>query len=119
MHIGINPMHAMLADDVSAGLVALFYVCGGVATAVLALIALVPASQANRLWTYILAAPALIWVILVTVCLFYQSSSDKLDDAGESLRQFIGLLVVMAGPSLVTSLLAILALWYKRRKIKA
>ncbi|HXC36403.1 MAG TPA: hypothetical protein VNV43_11045 [Candidatus Acidoferrales bacterium] len=117
-------MHTMLADSIDGGILAILIFLGGLVTAVLALCALVPAWQGNRASTFTLAGPAFVFALLATCCLAYwwvkEGANDSAPDPDSKLglRDFIAVWVIMAGPALVTSSLAICVLWLRRLKVK-
>ena len=109
----------MLADSIDGGILAFLFVCGGLATSLVALVALVPASQGNRRLTLILIAPASICGLLFTVYFACGYVKDGLHDPSYELSDFILPWAFMAGPALVTSLIAIFVVWLKRTKAKS
>jgi len=110
-------MNVMLAEDIGGWLVAAAALFGGLAVSVLALVALIPAFKRKLPLALILATPALVLGIVVTVWLGYGFvSSGPPDSDFEIGHDLIMPWAVMAGPSLATSLLAITVVCYKRTK---
>ena len=110
-------MNVMLAEDIGGWLVAAAALFGGLAASVLALVALVPAFKRNLPLTLVLCAPALLLGIVVTGWLGYGFLSSGPPDSDFDFGQDLFMpWAVMAGPSLVTSLLAMTVLWYNRTK---
>ena len=88
---------------------------GGLGASVLALGALIPASKGNRPLTLTLSAPAFVLGVAVTAWLGYGYFKDSLHDSDFEIgHDLIMPWAVMAGPALVTGLLAMTVLWYKR-----
>jgi hypothetical protein len=111
-------MHVILADSIDGGIEALLFVLGGLAVSALALCALVPAWLGQRALTFTLAVPAFICGLAVTVYFVWGYLKDGLNDPNSDLRDFIFPWIVMAGPALATSSLAVFVLWFKRRGTK-
>ena len=110
-------MPILLAEDIGGWLLAAADLFGGLAASVLALGALIPAFKRNLPLTIILSAPALLLGTVVTVWLGYGIVSSGLPDSDFEIgHDLIMPWAVMAGPSLVTSLLAMTVVWYKRSK---
>ena len=108
----------MLADSIDGGIQAMLIICGSLATAVLALCALGPASRGNRKLAFILAAPALVFGLLTTFYLLYGYVRDGLHDPDSDLSDFMAPWACMAGPALLTGFAATLVLWLKKAKPK-
>jgi hypothetical protein len=108
-------MHFILAENFNG----LGYVMLGLAAAVLAsllaLFALAPASRGNRPATLAMAAPAFLIGLALTAAVCYGFVTDGLHDPDYELRDFLAPWLVMAGPPLATSLLALTVLWLRRR----
>jgi hypothetical protein len=100
-------MHPILAENINGWLFAAAVFFGGLITSALALCALVPARQRNRRLTFALAAPALVFALLITLWTGYEFITEGLQDPDYSMRDFAIPWLVMAGPSVVTGLLAI------------
>jgi len=110
-------MGVILAEDIGGWLVAAAALFGGLAASVLALCALIPAFKRNLLLTLVLSAPALVLGIDVTVWLGYGFVSSGPPDSDFDLaHDLIMPWTMMAGPSLVTGLLAMAVVLYKRNK---
>src|SRR5437764_1260211 len=110
-------MSVMLAEDIGGWLVAAAALFGGLAASVLALGALIPAFKRNLPLTLILSAPAFILGIVVTIWLGYGFVSSGVPYSDVEIgHDLIMPWAVMAGPSLVTSLLAMAVVWCKRHK---
>ena len=90
---------------------------GGLALSVLALVALFPTSKGNRSATLVLAAPALILgVILAGWRVQGYLGYRPTDPSYNPTPDFVMDLLIMAGPSLLPSSLAVAVLLYKRRR---
>lgn len=115
-------MHAILADSIDGGILAILVFLGGLVTAVLALCALVPAWQGNRTQTFILAGPAFVVAVVITCCVAYwfvqQASNHPDPDSKVGFRDFVGMWIILAGPAFVASSLAGCVLWLRRVRIK-
>ena len=110
-------MYIMLAEDIGGWLLAAGALFGGLAASVLALGALIPAWKGNKLLTLTLSAPALVLGVIVSIWLGYGYLQDGLHDSDFEIgHDLIMPWAVMAGPALVTSLLAFTTLWYKRKR---
>jgi hypothetical protein len=111
-------MHDILAEDITGGLIAATAFLGALIASVLALCALVPAWKGDRRLTFALAAPAMIAGVLATLWIGYGFVTDGTRDP-DDWKLLVGLLMLMAGPPLATSLLAIgVVEWSRRRKMR-
>jgi hypothetical protein len=107
----------ILAEDIGGWLFAGLVLFGGLGAALLALGALVPAWKGHPSLALTLSAPGLILGLGVTIWLGYGLLTSNLHDPDIDLWQDHVLpWVVMAGPSLATSLLALGLLCYKRKR---
>ncbi len=110
-------MHIMLAEEIGGWLIAAGALFGGAGMSALALIALIPASKGKSLLTLLLSAPAFILGVLVTIWLGYGYFSYSQHQVGFEIgSDLVRPWVFMAAPSLVTSLLAWIILWFNRYK---
>jgi hypothetical protein len=110
-------MHVMLAEDIGGWLVAGGVLFGGLALAVLALLGLFPAVKGHRGATMTLAGPAFIMGVAVAVWLIRRYFGHApTDPSYNPMPDFIFELIIMAGPSLAASLLAVTVLLYWRRR---
>jgi hypothetical protein len=109
-------MHVMFAEDIGPWLAAGALLFGGLGASVLALGALFPASRGNRPLTVGLIAPAIIMVILTTCWLAQGYFQREGHDREEIIDNYVRPWFFMAFLPLITSLLACLVLWFKRRK---
>ena len=107
-------MPVIFAEALDGWLFAAALMFGGLAASLLALGALFPAWRGNRSLTFALAAPAIIVVLLVTLWIGYGYVTDGLRDPSFSVSDFMMPWLFLAGPSLATSLLAILVLWFRK-----
>jgi hypothetical protein len=109
-----NQMHLILAENFNG----LGYVMLGCLVALLvslvALAALVPASRGNRQATLAMAAPAFVIGVLLTLAMGYGFITAAMRDPDYELRDFAVPWLVIAGPPLGTSLLAVAVLWLRR-----
>lgn len=110
-------MHLILAENLNGWIFAAGILLGGLIATVLALCALAPAWQRNRRLTVILIAPALVIGMLITIWLGYGFITDGLHDPDSSVSDFVLLWLLMAGPPLATSLLAIVVLVFSSRRV--
>lgn len=108
-------MH-LLAENIDGWLYAAAAFFGGLLASLLALCALVPAWQRNRRLTFALAAPAFLVVVLDTLWIGYGFVTDGLHDPDFSISDFLIPWTMMAGPALLTGLLAIAVLWVRTRQ---
>lgn len=111
-------MHPILADSIDFGVLMILLMGGGLAVSVLALIALIPAWQGSRAGTLVLAGPGFIWGVAATIFCAWGFVHDGLGDPNFELMDFLGPWIVLAGPSLATSLLAVGCLWFRRGRAK-
>ena len=109
-------MSPILAENIDGWLFAAAAFFGGLIAAVLALCALAPAWKRNRRLTFALASPGFAVVLLMTLWMGYGFITDGLHDPDYSISDFAGPWVIMAGPSLVTSLLAMVVLALRVRR---
>lgn len=109
-------MHIMFAEDIGGWLIGGGLFFGGLGASVLALIALFPASKGVWPLTIGLIAPAVIIVVLATCWLAQGYFLRGNHDREEIIENYVQPWFVMAFLPLVTSLLACLVLWFKRRK---
>ena len=112
-------MRVLFAEDTGGWILAGSVLFGGLATSVLALIALIPAWKGRRALALSLSAPALVMGVIATVWLVidYAKVQPDPDPSYNATLDFFMELLIMAGPALVTSLLAMAVLWYKRHTI--
>jgi hypothetical protein len=107
----------ILAEDIGGWLFAALVLFGGVGAAILALGALIPAWKGNSALAIALLVPALLLGFGVSIWFGYGFITSNLHDPDLDIRQdFILPWLVMAGPSLMTGLLALAFLWYARRR---
>ncbi len=107
----------ILAEDIGGWLFAALVLFGGLGAALLAMIALIPARKGHRALALTLSVPALILGLGVTIWLGYGFMTSNLHDPDLDLWQDHVLpWLLMAGPSLATSLLAFAFLWCRRKR---
>ena len=107
----------ILAEDIGGWLFAALVLFGGLGAAVLALGALIPAWKGKSALCLALSGPAVVLGIGVTVWLGYGFISSTMHDPELDIRQDLLLpWLLMAGPSTVTSVLALVVLWYARKR---
>jgi hypothetical protein len=87
---------------------------GGIGASVLALFALFPACRGDRSRTLVMAAPAFALGLLLTLSFGYACITDN--DPNSSKGDWVAIWTALAGPSLATSLLAILVLRSRRKQ---
>jgi len=104
----------MLADSIDGGILMILFLFGGPVAALLALFALVPAWRGDWSSTFILAGPAFVCGLAVTLCFTCGYIKDDIHEP----RNFFLLWVIMAGPAITTSLLAVFVLWFRRARMK-
>jgi hypothetical protein len=109
-------MHPILAENLNGWLFAAAVFFGGLIASVLALCALVPAWRGNRRSAFVLASPALVIGVLMTLWGGYWFITDGMRDPDYSLSDFVLPWLVMAGAPLATSLLAIVVLVFSTRR---
>ena len=112
-------MRVILADSIDGGILAILVLLAGLAAVLLALFALFPAAHGKKVATLLMAAPAFLAGVTATIlqgCAYVQS-----EDRSDFEFWSDGLMpwVLFAGPSFAASLLAVLVLWSRRRKIAA
>ncbi len=100
-------MHNILADEVTAGLMAAAAFLGALLASILALCALVPAWKRDRRLTFALVAPAFLVVLLVTIGAGYGFVTDGLRNPDYSAGDFVIPWAIFAGPPLAAGLLAV------------
>ncbi|HZV34374.1 MAG TPA: hypothetical protein VFB72_07325 [Verrucomicrobiae bacterium] len=110
-------MHVMLADSIDGGIFAILVLFCGFAASLLALIALVPAARGNKPATFVLVLPALLVGLAITYWLGAMYIKDGLHQTGSEFRDMLMTWIVLSGAPFGTTLLSILVLWYKRRKL--
>jgi len=108
-------MQPILAESLDGWLFAGMVFFGGLIASALALCALAPARQGNRPLTITLAAPAFVVAMLATLLLAYGVITDGLRDPDYSISDFAIPWLMLAGPPLATSVLAIAVLWFRTR----
>src|SRR5206468_2460170 len=107
----------MLAEDIGGWLLAAGALFGGLGVSVLALGALIPASKGNSSLTFILSVPAFALGLIVSAWFGYGYIKDGFHDPDSEIgHDFIVPWLLMAGPALLTSLLAVSVLWLKKTK---
>jgi hypothetical protein len=111
-------MHPILADSIDGGILVTMVLFGGVVTSVLALIALFPAKKGNRTLTLCLSIPALIMGMVATVWLAWQYYRQSPHDSSSEIGFSIIAWMILAGPALLTGLLALTVLWIKRDEMR-
>ena len=104
-------MPAFLAESLDGWLLGAAMLFGGLVASVLALGAIVPARKGNRRLTLMLAGPAFFVVVIDSLWLGYAWASSGLHDSVYSVRDLAVPWVIMAGPSLVTAVLAMTVYW--------
>lgn len=110
-------MHCILAEDIGPWLLAAGALFGGLGLSVLALGALLPAWKGHRLLTLALAVPAFLLGIVVTLWLGFGSLAEIHDPDFEFGHDLFLPWLFMAGPSLVTSVLAVTVLCIRRNRM--
>jgi hypothetical protein len=111
-------MRVLLADDIGGGILALLVLCGVALVSLLALGALFPAARGIKAVTLLMAAPAFIAGVSVTIWLGITYAQDNEHADLEFWSDVFMPWMLFAGPALGTALLAGLVLWLKRRKMK-
>ena len=109
----------MFAEDIGGWLVAGIFLLGGIASAMLALVALIPAVKGKRLFTLAMIIPALLMCVLVTGWLIGAYRQRSFHDHEEIVENYLKPWLVMALPPLATSLIAgVVLLWSRLRNKK-
>src|SRR5262245_23751802 len=108
-------MQVMLAEDIGGWILAGCVLFGGIALSILALGALIPAWKGHRAITLVLATPAFVFGVIATGWLIHNHLNTPSVPSYYARADFVATSMFMAGPSLVTSLLSVTVLWYKRR----
>jgi hypothetical protein len=105
----------ILAEDIGGWLVAAAALFGGLGLAALAALALIPAFNGKRSIAVCLAAPALILGILVTIWIWGGYFKSGLHDSEADIAHDVVMpWIVMAGPSLLMSVITMAVAWGKR-----
>jgi hypothetical protein len=112
-------MHGILAENLDGWMMGAVGFLGGLPASVLALGALFPAVQRKRGWTFALATPAFVVGLLGTVWVGHRFITIGLHDPGYSFSDFLNPWLMLAGPSLATSLLAVVVLGWNLRRTPA
>ncbi len=112
-------MHILLAEDIGGWLAAGLLLLGGVASTVLALGALYPASKGMRSLVITLIAPAVIMTFLTTCYLAQAYTHRSSHDREEILINYVQPWFFMAFPPLAASVLVGSILVWKRRQKKS
>jgi hypothetical protein len=104
----------ILAEDIGGWLLAGMLVTAGLASALLALLALIPASRGNRSAAIFMTAPALLAAVAVTLFVIGNMIRDHVrgSDTGTLSDAFFSWLIFV-GPPLLTGGIATLVIWAK------
>jgi ammonia channel protein AmtB len=105
----------LLAESLNGWLFAAAAFFVALIASLMALCAIGPARRRNRRMTLALAAPALVIGVVFTIAVGYGFITDGMRDPDYSISDFAVPWLMMAGPPLGSSLLAILILWVRMK----